>query len=190
MSDSHRGNFRTRGGGGRGGNRNDGNDRDHSHRDGRGRGRGGGGNRDNRTGPGSSREGGEEKERPKRDNILDLNKYINEKMRIKFSGGREVVGLLKGFDQLMNLVLDEVEEVMRGEFAKTIFGKSCEDAQGTVLLTCFWVTDEEGNEGKRSLGLIVARGPLVTLISPFKGSEEIANPFVQADDEEVMEGGE
>lgn len=112
MSDSHRGNFRTRGGGGRG--RGDG-DRDHSNRDGRGRGRGGGGNRDNRTGPGSNREGGEEKERPKRDNILDLNKYINEKMRIKFSGGREVVGLLKGFDQLMNLVLDEVEEVMRGE---------------------------------------------------------------------------
>ena len=26
-----------------------------------------------------------------------------------------VVGMLKGFDQLMNLVLDDVQEVMRGE---------------------------------------------------------------------------
>lgn len=29
---------------------------------------------------------------------------------------RIVVGMLKGFDQLMNLVLDDVQEVMRGEF--------------------------------------------------------------------------
>lgn len=29
---------------------------------------------------------------------------------------RIVVGMLKGFDQLMNLVLDDVQEVMRGEW--------------------------------------------------------------------------
>ena len=33
---------------------------------------------------------------------------------VKFSGGREVTGTLKGFDQLMNLVLDDVEESVRG----------------------------------------------------------------------------
>ncbi len=43
-------------------------------------------------------------------------------------------------------------------------------------------TDEEGNESFRSLGLIVARGTLLVLVSPVDGSEEIANPFVQADD--------
>lgn len=42
--------------------------------------------------------------------------------------------------------------------------------------------DEEGNESFRSLGLIVARGTLLVLVSPVDGSEEIANPFVQADD--------
>lgn len=29
---------------------------------------------------------------------------------------RTVTGTLKGYDQLMNLVLDEVKETMRGEF--------------------------------------------------------------------------
>ena len=35
-------------------------------------------------------------------------------MRVKFNGGREVEGVLKGWDQLMNLVLDEGKEVLRG----------------------------------------------------------------------------
>lgn len=46
-----------------------------------------------------------------------------------------------------------------------------------------WKTDEDGNESKRPLGLVVARGTLLVLVSPIDGSEEIANPFVQADDE-------
>lgn len=29
----------------------------------------------------------------------------------------------------------------------------------------------------RSLGLVVLRGPTITLLSPVDGSEEIANPF-------------
>lgn len=35
----------------------------------------------------------------------------------------------------------------------------------------------------RNLGLLVARGTLLVLISPLDGSEEIANPFVEAEDE-------
>ena len=53
-------------------------------------------------------------EKPKKENILDLNKYIDKGIRVKFNGGREVEGVLKGFDPLMNLVLDEVKEVLRG----------------------------------------------------------------------------
>ncbi|KAF2216446.1 hypothetical protein CERZMDRAFT_33603, partial [Cercospora zeae-maydis SCOH1-5] len=68
-----------------------------------------------------------------------------------------VTGTLKGYDQLMNLVLDDVKETTR---------------------------DEEGNTSTRSLGLLVARGTLLVLISPMDGSEEIANPFMQADDDE------
>jgi U6 snRNA-associated Sm-like protein LSm7 len=67
-----------------------------------------------------------------------------------------VQGTLKGYDALMNLVLDDVQEIMR---------------------------DDEGNESTRSLGLVVARGTLLVLVSPVDGSEEIANPFVQAEDD-------
>jgi U6 snRNA-associated Sm-like protein LSm7 len=44
------------------------------------------------------------------------------------------------------------------------------------------MVDESGKETTRSLGLIVARGTLLVLISPADGSEEIANPFVQAEE--------
>jgi U6 snRNA-associated Sm-like protein LSm7 len=127
-------------------------------------GRGGGGGRGgDRGGRGGARGGGgaaaghgQQHDRPKKENILDLSKYMDKEITVKFNGGREVVGTLKGYDQLMNLVLDDVKEVMR---------------------------DDEGNESSRPLGLIVARGTLLVLISPVDGSEEIANPFVQAEDE-------
>jgi len=81
---------------------------------------------------------------------------MDKEVNVKFNGGREISGTLKGYDQLMNLVLDDVKEVMR---------------------------DDSGNETSRSLGLIVARGTLLVLISPVEGSEEISNPFLQQEDE-------
>ncbi|KAF8658434.1 hypothetical protein AX16_001985 [Volvariella volvacea WC 439] len=87
-------------------------------------------------------------EKPRRESILDLSKYVNERIRVKFTGGREVTGLLKGYDQLLNLVLDDVQEVL---------------SLPTPHI--------------RTLGLVVLRGPLITIISPVDGSEEIANPF-------------
>jgi U6 snRNA-associated Sm-like protein LSm7 len=55
---------------------------------------------------------------------------VNEKIRVKFTGGREgaslgflsrscaqfpaVTGTLKGYDQLLNLVLDDVTEEVNG----------------------------------------------------------------------------
>ncbi|KAH9905320.1 like-Sm domain-containing protein [Xylariomycetidae sp. FL2044] len=126
-------------------------------------GRGGGGHRGARGGRGGGRGGHgaesgaaggapQERERPKKENILDLAKYMDKRITVKFNGGREVTGTLKGYDALMNLVLDEVQEVMR---------------------------DDEGVEATRSLGLVVARGTLLVVISPVDGSEEIENPFAQ-----------
>ncbi|EAW22430.1 Sm-like protein lsm7 [Aspergillus fumigatus] len=129
-----------------------------------GRSRGGGHDRSGGRGGGHSsqhRGGGagggaqQQQEKPKKENILDLSKYMDKEVKVKFNGGREVSGMLKGYDQLMNLVLDDVKESMR---------------------------DDEGNETTRSLGLIVARGTLIVLISPADGSEEIANPFVQQEE--------
>ncbi|KAL1296639.1 hypothetical protein AAFC00_000124 [Neodothiora populina] len=118
-----------------------------------GRGRGGGGRG---GGAAAAAQGGAEQARPKKENILDLNKYMDKEIMVKFNGGREVTGTLKGYDQLMNLVLDNVKEITR---------------------------DEEGNTSSRPLGLLVARGTLLVLISPLDGSEEIANPFVQPEEE-------
>ena len=129
---SERGNFRGGRGSSRGG-------------DQRGGGRGGRGGSNNQAA-----------EKPKKENILDLTKYMDKQISVKFNGGREglstffhskskidmemhgggkvpwtmvgagtfrdvgltswkpVVGTLKGYDQLMNLVLDDVQETLRG----------------------------------------------------------------------------
>ncbi|OBZ74574.1 U6 snRNA-associated Sm-like protein LSm7 [Grifola frondosa] len=97
-------------------------------------------------------------DKPKREAILDLSKYANERIRVKFTGGREgmcqalqrITGILKGYDQLLNLVLDEVQEELQGDVEPKT----------------------------RTLGLVVLRGPTITLLSPVDGSEEIANPFL------------
>ncbi|XP_062968456.1 U6 snRNA-associated Sm-like protein LSm7 isoform X2 [Cynocephalus volans] len=57
-----------------------------------------------------------DKEKKKKESILDLSKYIDKTIRVKFQGGREASGILKGFDPLLNLVLDGTIEYMRGPF--------------------------------------------------------------------------
>ncbi|CAK9206635.1 unnamed protein product [Sphagnum troendelagicum] len=71
-------------------------------------------------------------------------------------GGWQVTGTLKGYDQLLNLVLDEAVENLRD--------------QDDPLKT----TDQT-----RPLGLIVCRGTAVMLVAPTDGTEEIPNPFLQ-----------
>jgi U6 snRNA-associated Sm-like protein LSm7 len=89
-----------------------------------------------------------------RDTVVDLAKYTDQRVRVKFQGGREVDGVLKGFDKLDNLVLDDCIEYLR-------------DPNDP-----FKTTDQT-----RRLGLVVCRGTHVSLISPSDGMEEIANPF-------------
>lgn len=59
-------------------------ERGHSRGGGRGRG-GRGGGQGNRGGAHQ----GSQTEKPKKENILDLNKYINKEVNVKFNGGRE-----------------------------------------------------------------------------------------------------
>jgi U6 snRNA-associated Sm-like protein LSm7 len=82
-----------------------------------------------------------------------------QEVRVKFMGGREVTGVLKGSDKLLNLVLDDTKEYLK-------------DPNDPYKLL-----DET-----RSLGLTVCRGTTVMLISPVDGYEEIANPFLQAEE--------
>lgn len=100
--------------------------------------------------------GSGDKDKKKKESILDLSKYLDKKIRVKFHGGRESTGVLKGFDQLLNLVLDGCTEYMR-------------DPDDPFKLT----------EDSRELGLVVCRGTAVVLICPMDGMEAIPNPFVQ-----------
>ena len=70
----------------------------------------------------------------------------------------------------MNLVLDDVDESLRGE-PKLRFE------------LCANIPDpEDGSllDQTRKLGLVVCRGPTIVLISPTDGVEQIENPFAAA----------
>ncbi len=51
----------------------------------------------------------------KKESILELTKMIDAKVRVKCIGGRELVGTLRGYDELVNLVLDDADEFLRGK---------------------------------------------------------------------------
>ncbi|XP_043270813.1 U6 snRNA-associated Sm-like protein LSm7 [Venturia canescens] len=101
---------------------------------------------------------GDHKEKKRKESILDLSKYLEKNIRVKFAGGRETAGILKGYDPLLNLVLDNTTEYLR-------------DPDDPYKL----------NQGTRMLGLVVCRGTSVVLICPVDGMESIQNPFIQQD---------
>ncbi|KXJ80471.1 hypothetical protein RP20_CCG024610 [Aedes albopictus] len=98
--------------------------------------------------------GGDNKEKRRKESILDLSKYLEKTIRVKFSGGREAAGVLKGYDPLLNLVLDNTVEFLRDP------------------------DDYKLAEDTRHLGLVVCRGTSVVLICPQEGMESIQNPFI------------
>ena len=66
-----------------------------------------------------------------------LSKSLDQRVLIKLKGGRELRGKLRGFDQHMNLVLENAEEVVHGD-----------------------------EENIKNLGTIIVRGDNVIIISP------------------------
>merc|ERR1712083_267139 len=101
------------------------------------------GSEDQQRGP-----SGQQQEKRKKESILDLTKFLEKSVRVKFAGGREASGILKGFDPLLNLVLDQTIEYLR-------------DPDDPYKLT----------EDTRQLGLTVCRGTAVVVICPFDGME-------------------
>jgi U6 snRNA-associated Sm-like protein LSm7 len=113
-------------------------------------------NTNKRTGSGSGP--------PRKESILELAKLMDATVRVKCLGGRELQGTLKGYDELVNLVLDDCQEFLRNPNDPEV------------------VTDQT-----RTLGLVVVRGTQVSLVSPQEGVEEIANPFLVGEEEEEEE---
>lgn len=48
--------------------------------------------------------------------IIDLSKLSDQEVLVRLIGGRQVRGILKGWDPLLNLVLDQAVEQLRGKF--------------------------------------------------------------------------
>ena len=67
-----------------------------------------------------------------------LSKSLDKRVLIKLKGGRELRGKLRGYDQHMNLVLEEAEEVRKVEDQKQVL----------------------------NVGTIIVRGDNVIIISP------------------------
>ena len=53
----------------------------------------------------------------KKESILELTKMIDSSVRVKCLGGRELKGILRGYDELVNIVLDDADEFIRGEYS-------------------------------------------------------------------------
>ena len=87
-----------------------------------------------------------------------------------------MVGILKGSDALLNIVLDDTEEFIRGFDAEL------------CAFPSYLVFDVDPKDNfklldkTRKLGLVVCRGTQLVLICPTDGMEEIANPFIQEAD--------
>ena len=56
---------------------------------------------------------------------VNLNEYVGKTISLKLNGNRRVEGVLRGYDQLMNVVLEEAFEVIdeneKHEMGKVVF---------------------------------------------------------------------
>ena len=92
--------------------------------------------------------------------VIDLDRLMDKRVRVKCIGGREFTGILKGHDPVPNLVLDECVEYLR-------------DENDLYVL----------NGESREIGLLLIRGTSLIAVGPEDGIESISNPFVSAVDE-------
>eukprot|EP01125_Pyxidicula_operculata_P001811 TRINITY_DN11656_c0_g1_i1.p1 TRINITY_DN11656_c0_g1~~TRINITY_DN11656_c0_g1_i1.p1 ORF type:complete len:127 (+),score=18.74 TRINITY_DN11656_c0_g1_i1:44-382(+) len=96
----------------------------------------------------------------KKESILNLNPYINKEVIVKFNGGRQVKGILRGYDTLVNMVLEDTIEYIRSP-------------NDPYTLT----------EQTRQLGVSVCRGNAIMCVYPAEGTMETDNPFVNAEED-------
>ncbi|KAF9665737.1 hypothetical protein SADUNF_Sadunf16G0154900 [Salix dunnii] len=123
--------------------------------------------------------------------ILENKSVVNE-LITGFGYNQEgmtlLTGTLKGYDQLLNLVLDEAVEFLRDADDPL---KTTDQTRRLGLIKCCGIANElfdprwhrkhGDKEDNVSILLQVCRGTAVMLVSPTDGTDEIANPFVQPD---------
>lgn len=68
---------------------------------------------------------------PRKESILELAKLMDAKVRVKCLGGRELEGTLRGYDDLVNLVLDDCDEFLRGQYLA--FSDCCLNRRSSLI---------------------------------------------------------
>jgi len=87
--------------------------------------------------------------------VIDLEKLMDQRIRIKCNGGRELIGILKSYDQIPNLILDDCIEHIRSQDDPYI------------------ITDKS-----REIGVFMVRGTSIVSVAPADAIKQIANPFL------------
>lgn len=72
---------------------------------------------------------------PKQGVGADLRKFMEKRMELKLNAGRTVTGTLRGYDQFMNIVLEDATEV-RSPTEKTPLGTIVIRGNSVVLWEC------------------------------------------------------
>ena len=75
-------------------------------------------------------------------------------------------GILKGYDQLLNLVLEDAVETMRDVDDHTVLSRN------TRALT-------SKTSGEKNANRVVCRGTAVMVVSLQQGIQEVSNPFAE-----------
>merc|ERR1711907_437022 len=89
--------------------------------------------------------------------LVNIGQLLEKPIHVQLVGGREVSGILRGYDSLLNLV---------------ITGSIEHRFDSRDDLKCSLVA-------KRTLGLIIVRGSAIMMIAPTSQFVEIANPFTE-----------
>ena len=85
--------------------------------------------------------------------VMEVSQYLGQRVLIRLSGGREVIGTMIGCDRVQNVVLDDAKEV-----------------HGPIAAP--------NNSFKlREFGLCVVRGSQIVFIAPEDGLVQIENPW-------------
>jgi small nuclear ribonucleoprotein G len=66
----------------------------------------------------------------------DLRKYMDKRLDVRMNASRRIVGVLRGYDQFMNLVLEDCEEINPKDNEKTALGTIMMRGNSVVLWEC------------------------------------------------------
>ncbi|KAI5180269.1 U6 snRNA-associated Sm-like protein LSm7 [Nematocida sp. AWRm80] len=69
----------------------------------------------------------------KREQVFDLERYINKTVIVSFLGGIQVRGVLKGYDQLLNMVIEKGKMIKVPDTESTDLNMLCNEPEGSIM---------------------------------------------------------